>query len=79
MTLRVRRRTAGTYVLNTIADLPQVTPEDLGKPIRIQCPAALPEGRFNIYLRIPGLPTLSADANLEAGESVVLEVKPKSS
>ena len=79
MTLRVRKRTAGTYVINMIADLPQVAPEDLGKPFRIQCPAALPQGRFNIYLRIPGLPTLSADANLEAGKSVVLEVKPKSS
>ncbi len=79
MTLRVRKRTAGTYIINTIADLPELAPEDLGKPIRIQCPAALPEGRFNVYLRIPGLPTLSADANLEAGGSVVLEIKPKSS
>jgi hypothetical protein len=75
ITLRVRRRTAGTYVLNTIDKAPELAPEDLGKPIRIQSPGALPEGEFRIYLRIPGLPTLSADVVVEAGKPIVFDVK----
>ena len=75
MTLRVRERTAGTYILNTILEMPKLAAEDLGRPIRIVSPAAIPEGRVNIYLRVPGLPALSADAMLELGKVAAFSVK----
>ncbi len=75
MTLRVRERTAGTYILNTILEMPKLAAEDLGVPIRIVSPSAIPEGRFNVYLRVPGLPTLSADAVLELGKPATFTVK----
>lgn len=78
MTLRVRDRASGAYVLNTIDRLPPIAPEDLDKPLEIRSPAALPAGRFNVYFRIPGFPTLSADVNLQEGKPAVLQVaEPK--